>query len=78
MSKILSYSTPSEGANIKLTKSQIRALRKANLWPCDRDAAPYFSTGKPFRPGQPTWTDAEIQSFIDSRTHPSPLPPIHR
>jgi hypothetical protein len=70
--KILSYTTPNEGPNIKLTKSQIRALRKANLWPHDREAAPYFSTGKPFRPGQPTWTDAEIQSFIASRTPPLP------
>jgi hypothetical protein len=72
MRKILSYATPDEGPNIKLTKSQIQALRKANLWPHDREGAPYFSTGKPFRPGQPTWTDAEIQSFIAFRTHPSP------
>jgi hypothetical protein len=40
MRKVLSYSTPNEGANIKLTKSQIQALRKANLWPRDRDGAP--------------------------------------
>jgi hypothetical protein len=34
MRKILSYTTPNEGPNIKLTKGQIQALRKANLWPC--------------------------------------------
>jgi hypothetical protein len=33
-------------------------IRKANLWPRDRNGAPYFSIGKPFRSGQPTWTDA--------------------
>jgi hypothetical protein len=72
MRKVLSYSTPNESPNIKLTKSQIQALRKANLWPRDRDGVPYFSTGKPFRSGQPTWTDSEIQSFIATRTHPLP------
>jgi len=77
MEKILSYTTPNEGPNVRLTKNQIRTLRKANLWPRDRAGVAYFSTGKPFQPGQPTWTDAEIQSFLASRTHPSPLPPMH-
>ena len=73
MSKVSSYCTPNESPNIKLTKSQIQALRKANLWPRDRDKAPYFSIGKPFRSGQPPWTDADIQSFIANRTNPSAI-----
>jgi hypothetical protein len=72
MEKLLSYSTPNESPNIKLTKSQIQALRSAKLWPRDRDGAPYFSTGKRFRSGQPTWTDSQIQSFIATRMRPSP------
>jgi hypothetical protein len=78
MRKILSYTTPNEGPNIKLTRSQIQALRKANLWPHDRKGELYGSIGKPFRPGQPTWTDSEIQSFIATRTHPSPPSSLQR
>ena len=78
MEKILSYCTPNDSPNIRLTKSQIQALKRANLWPRDRDGTLYCSIRKPFRPGQPTWTDAEIQSFIASRRKPSPLPVIHR
>jgi hypothetical protein len=49
MEKVLSYSTPNESPNIKFTKSQIQALRKAMLWPRDRDGAACFWTGKRLR-----------------------------
>jgi hypothetical protein len=49
MGKVLSYATPNDGPNLRLTKSQIQVLRKANLWPRDREGALYFSIGKPFR-----------------------------
>jgi hypothetical protein len=72
MEKILTYTTPNVSINIRLTKRQIQALKKANLCPCDRDGEAYRSIGKPFRPGEPTWTDAQIQSFVSSRTLTQP------
>ena len=71
MEKILTFCTPNHSANIRLTKRQMQALKKATLWPRDHGGALYGSIGKPFHLGQPTWSDAEIQSFIASRTHPS-------
>ena len=74
MEKILSYCTPNDSPNIRLTKSQIQALKRANLWPRDRDGTLYCSIRKPFRPGQPTWTDSQIRSFIASLAAPSHSP----
>ena len=44
----LTYFTLPNGQKIKLTKSQINALKKAKRWPHDKPGQPYASTGKPF------------------------------
>jgi hypothetical protein len=67
MNKVLIYSTPNDAPKIKLTKSQIDALRKANLWPHDSYGVAYCSIGKPFSPGRSTWTDDEVALFINRR-----------
>lgn len=71
MNKVLTYATPNDAPNIKLTKSQIDALRKAKLWPHDSHGVAYASIGKPFSPGRPTWSDDEIALFISSGIRPS-------
>ena len=71
MNKVLIYSTPNDAPKIKLTKSQIDALRKAKLWPHDSHGVAYCSIGKPFSPGRPTWTDDEVALFINAGIRPS-------
>jgi hypothetical protein len=71
MNKVLIYSTPNDAPKIQLTKSQIDALRKARLWPHDSHGVAYCCIGKPFSPGQPTWTDDEVALFINAGIRPS-------
>jgi hypothetical protein len=45
MNTVLTYATLNDAPKIKLTKSQIEALRRAKLWPQDRHGVAYYSIG---------------------------------
>lgn len=69
MFKIVTYQSPA-GKRLSLTPRQERMIEASGFWPRDSIGQEYCSVHNGLHRGEPTYTDAEIRRWCETRELP--------